>query len=89
MSDSTANATQPKKKPLYARPKFIINCIVVLLFLFLMYQNWASVTINVFFAEDIRVPASLAYIAFAILGFAAGWLMRMSKSKAKPKETQK
>jgi uncharacterized integral membrane protein len=84
MTDATEKT--PSKKPLYTRPKFISTIIVAIIFLILMFQNWQSVSINIFFITDRQVPAALLYIAFALIGFVVGWLLCKSKANAKSKK---
>ncbi len=68
-----------KKKPIYTRPKFIVSMIAVVIFLILIFQNWESVSVNLFFMTDRQVPAALMYIAFSLIGFIVGWLVRRPK----------
>ena len=83
MTDSTSidTPTLPSKakKPLYTRPKCIVSCIAAIAFLILIFQNWNSVSINLFFMTDRQVPAALLYIGFSLVGFVVGWLVRRPK----------
>ncbi len=81
MTDST-HPTPPEspKKPIYTRPKFIISAISGIIFLILIFQNWESVSVDLFFITDVKLPASIAYIVFALIGFIVGWLVKKPKS---------
>ena len=87
MNDTTptdASKLPPKsKKPIYTRPKFILSMIAGVIFLILIFQNWASVPVSLFFMTDEPVPASLMYIAFSLIGFIVGWLVKRPKSSSK------
>ena len=85
MSETSDIPKQPPiaKKPLYTRPKFIISMIAGVVFLILIFQNWASVSVNLFFMTDQQVPAALMYIVFALIGFIVGWLVKRPKSSSK------
>lgn len=80
MSD-TSEAPKPIKKPIYTRPKFIAWTFVVIVFLFLIFRNLETVTMDVFFMP-LRAPAALLYLIFAIIGFMVGWLVRKPKKQA-------
>ncbi len=88
MNDTTpADAPKPlakPKKPIYTRPKFIFSMIAGVIFLILIFQNWAPVSVNLFFITDWQVPGSLLYIAFSFIGFIVGWLLRRPQSGSKP-----
>jgi uncharacterized integral membrane protein len=74
---------KPSKKPLYTRPKFIASMIASVIFLILIFQNWEDVSINIFFMVDKKVPGSLLYIIFSLIGFIVGWLLKRPKTHAK------
>ena len=82
MSDTpdTPTPPAPEKKPLYTRPKFILSMIAGVIFLILIFQNWSPVPISLFFMTDKEVPAALLYIAFSLIGFVVGWLVKRPKS---------
>jgi len=82
MSDQPA--TEKPKKPIYTRPKFILSMIASVIFLILIFQNWEDVSINIFFMVDKKVPGSLLYIIFSLIGFIVGWLLKRPKSSSKP-----
>ncbi|MDF1809590.1 MAG: LapA family protein [Phycisphaerales bacterium] len=77
MSETTEQVKT--KKSLYKRPKFIASMIAIVIFLILIFQNWASVSVNLFFMTEKQVPASIMYIAFSLIGFIVGWLVRRPK----------
>ena len=81
MSDTTdiPDAPKPKKKPIYTRPKFIFSMIAGVIFLILIFQNWESVSVDLFFMTDKQVPAALLYIGFSFVGFLVGWLVKRPK----------
>ena len=81
----TPTPSAPKKKPLYTRPKFIISLIAAVIFLILIFQNWAPIPVSMFFVTDKQVPAALLYIGFSLIGFIVGWLVKRPKST--PKDT--
>jgi uncharacterized integral membrane protein len=87
MNDTTpadAPKLPPKsKKPIYTRPKFILSMIAAVIFLILIFQNWASVSVNMFFMTDRQVPAALMYVGFSLVGFIVGWLVKRPKHPAK------
>lgn len=85
MNDSTTKPAppEPKGKPFYTRPKFIMSAIAGVVFLILIFQNWKSVSVNLFFVTDLQIPAALVYIACAIIGFSVGWLLKRSHAAAK------
>jgi len=76
---SEATEAVKTKKPVYKRPKFIASMIATVIFLILIFQNWASVSVNLFFMTEKQVPASIMYIAFSFIGFIVGWLVRRPK----------
>ncbi|MBL4808936.1 MAG: DUF1049 domain-containing protein [Phycisphaerales bacterium] len=76
-------ATTPKIKPIYMRPKIIALAIASVIFLILIFQNWESVSVDLFFMTDKKVPAALLYIAFSLVGFVVGWLIKRPKSASK------
>ena len=84
MSDTPETPTPPtpKKKPLYTRPKFIAWFFIVVVFLVLILRNMETITMDVFFMP-LRAPAALLYIAFSLIGFAVGWLVKRPKSSSK------
>jgi len=79
----TPDTQKPSKKPIYTRPKFILSMIAAVIFLILIFQNWAPVSVNLFFMTDRLVPGSLLYIAFSLIGFIIGWLIKAGKSTKK------
>lgn len=81
MNEKTDSPKQPTKsnKPIYLRPKFIISMFAGIVFLILIFQNWESVSVDLFFMTDKQVPAALLYIGFSLVGFVVGWLMKRSK----------
>jgi uncharacterized integral membrane protein len=84
--DTTApTPPEPKGKPFYLKPRFILGCVAAVIFLILMFQNWSSIAISIFFWET-TAPAAVLYTAFAILGFIVGGLasrLKAARSKAK------
>lgn len=89
MSDSTTRPTppEPKGKPFYTRPKFIMSAIAAIIFLVLIFQNWSTVDLNLFFVTDLQVPGAIVYICFSLIGFAVGWLVaRTQHARAKKKK---
>jgi uncharacterized integral membrane protein len=81
-----AESKPAKKKQFYTRPKFIASCIIAVMFLILMFQNWQSVGFNVFFWEK-QIPAAVLYFVFALIGFVVGWLLCKSKASSKSKKS--
>jgi len=89
MNDSTTKPTapEPKGKPFYTRPKFIMSAIAAVIFLILIFQNWSTVNLNLFFVTDLQVPGAIVYIAFSLIGFTVGWLVaRAQHARAKKKK---
>lgn len=84
--NETNDTSKPKKtkKPIYTRPRFIASCVVAVVFLILMFQNWQAVSFNVFFWER-QIPATVLYFIFALIGFIVGWLLRKNKAQSKSK----
>ncbi len=86
MNDTTpadAPKLPPKnKKPIYTRPKFIASIIASVIFLILIFQNWDSTTIDVFFWKT-SAPAALLYLGFSLIGFVVGWLVKRPKQSSK------
>ena len=82
MNDTTpADAPKPPpkaKKSIYTRPKFIFSMIAAVIFLILIFQNWDSTTIDIFFWKT-SAPAALLYLIFSLIGFIVGWLVRHPK----------
>lgn len=79
----TPTPPKPKKKPIYTRPKFILSMIAGIIFLILIFQNWDAVDIRIFFWKQEGVPAALPYLAFSLIGFIVGWLVRRPKPTSK------
>ena len=75
--------TEPKTKAWYFKPKAIITAIASVIFLILIFQNWESVSVDLFFMTDKKVPAALLYIAFSLIGFGVGWVVRRPKAAGK------
>lgn len=69
-----------KVRAWYLKPKAIVTAIAVVIFLILIFQNWESVSVDLFFMTDKEVPAALLYIAFSLIGFGVGWVVRRPKS---------
>jgi uncharacterized integral membrane protein len=74
---------KPTKKPIYTRPKFILSMIAGVIFLILIFQNWDSSSIDIFFWKT-SAPAALLYLIFSLIGFIVGWLLKRPKSSSKP-----
>jgi uncharacterized integral membrane protein len=79
----TPDLPKPTKKPLYTRPKFIASMIAGVIFLILIFQNWDSSSIDIFFWKT-SAPAALLYLIFSLIGFIVGWLLKRPKSSSKP-----
>ncbi len=73
---------KPTKKPIYTRPKFIASMIAGVIFLILIFQNWDSMPIDIFFWKA-QLPAALLFLIFSAIGFVVGWLVRRPKTTAK------
>lgn len=84
MNDSTTKPTppEPKGKPFYTRPKFIMGAIAGIIFLILIIQNSQSTAIDIFFWEA-TAPAALLYLIFSLVGFGVGWLLKRSHAASK------
>lgn len=84
MTDNTDTPTPPalKKKPLYTKPKFILSMIAAVIFLILIFQNWDSMPIDIFFWKA-ELPAALLFLIFSLVGFIIGWLVKHSKQSSK------
>ncbi len=84
MNDSTIKPTppEPKSKPFYTRPKFIMGAIAGIIFLILIIQNSQSIVIDIFFWEA-TAPAALLYLIFSLVGFGVGWLLNRSRAAAR------
>jgi len=78
----TPTPPTPKKKPLYTRPRFIVSAIAAIIFLILIFQNWDAVDLRILFWKQEGVPAALPYLAFSLIGFTVGWLVRRPRSAA-------
>lgn len=88
MNDSTTKPIppEPKGKPFYLKPKFIMGAIAAIIFLILIIQNSQSTIIDVFFWEA-NAPAALLYIIFSLVGFTVGWLLcRSQNARSKNKK---
>lgn len=87
MNDSTTKPTppEPKGKPFYTRPRFIMGAIAGVIFLILIIQNSQSIVIDIFFWEA-SAPAALLYLIFSLVGFAVGWLLKRSHAAAKARK---
>ncbi len=72
--------TESKTKAWYLRPKTIITAIAAVIMLILIFQNWESVSVHIFFWIQ-PVPASLMYLFFAAAGFAAARITLRTKPK--------
>jgi len=73
---------KPTKKPLYTRPKFIASMIASVIFLILIFQNWDSMPIDIFFWKA-ELPAAALFLIFSLIGFIVGWLLKRPKTHAK------
>lgn len=82
--DSTSKQynSEPKGKPFYTRPKFIMAVIAGIIFLILIIQNSQPTAIDIFFWEA-TAPAALLYLIFSLVGFGVGWLVKQSHAAAK------
>jgi uncharacterized integral membrane protein len=80
---STPTTSEPKKKPIYTRPKFILSMICAVIFLILIFQNWDAVDIRIFFWKQEAIPAAIPYLLFSLIGFVVGWLVRKPKKPFK------
>lgn len=79
---------KPVSKPIYTRPKFIGSMFAAIIFLVLIFQNWETTTIGIFFWKA-TLPRSVFYLIFALIGFVVGWLIRRPKPVAvKPKKAE-
>ncbi len=89
MTEHTTSPTppEPKGKPFYLKPKFIMGAIAAVIFLILIIQNSQSTIIDVFFWEA-NAPAALLYLIFSLLGFTVGWLVCRSQN-ARAKRSKK
>jgi len=72
--------TETKTKAWYLRPKAIITAIAAVIMLILIFQNWESVSVHIFFWIQ-PVPASLMYLFFAVAGFVAARITLRTKSE--------
>lgn len=73
--------TQAKTpRPFYLRARFIMGCLVAVVFLILVFQNLDSVDVRIFFWKQ-PMPAALPYIVFSLLGFVVGWILRHARAK--------
>ena len=81
MNNETTTPTppEPKGKPFYLKPKFIMGAIAGIIFLILIIQNSQSTIIDVFFWEA-NAPAAMLYLIFSLLGFTVGWLVCRSQN---------
>ncbi|MFG0313473.1 MAG: lipopolysaccharide assembly protein LapA domain-containing protein [Phycisphaerales bacterium] len=85
MNNETTTPTppEPKGKPFYLKPRFIMGAIAGIIFLILIIQNSQRTVIDVFFWEA-NAPAALLYLIFSLLGFTVGWLVcRSQNARAK------
>lgn len=89
MNNETTTPTppEPKGKPFYLKPKFIMGAIAGIIFLILIIQNSQSTIIDVFFWEA-NAPAAMLYLIFSLLGFTVGWLVCRSQN-ARAKRSKK
>ncbi len=76
---STPTPPEPKGKPFYLKPKFIMGAIAGVIFLILIIQNSQTTVIDVFFWEA-NAPAAMLYLIFSLLGFVVGWLLSRSQN---------
>lgn len=76
---TTPTPPEPKGKPFYLKPKFIMGAIAAVIFLILIIQNSQSTVIDVFFWEA-NAPAAMLYLIFSLLGFVVGWLLCRSQN---------
>jgi len=81
MSDQSAAKTETKTKAWYLKPKAVLAAIAAVILLILVFQNWESVSVRIFFWTQ-SVPASLMYVFFAVAGFAAARITLRTKPKA-------
>jgi uncharacterized integral membrane protein len=84
---STPTPPEPKGKPFYLKPKFIMGAIAGVIFLILIIQNSQTTVIDVFFWEA-NAPAAMLYLIFSLLGFVVGWLLCRSQN-ARARRTSK
>ncbi len=70
------------KKPMYTRPKFIVSMIAGVIFLILIFQNWDSMPIDIFFWKA-ELPAAILFLIFSLIGFTVGWLLKRPKTAEK------
>lgn len=75
----TPTPPEPKGKPFYLKPKFIMGAIAAIIFLILIIQNSQTTIIDVFFWEA-NAPAAMLYLIFSLLGFGVGWLVCRSQN---------
>ena len=80
---SDTQSTEPKEKPFYTRPKFIMGAFVTVVLLVLVLQNMGPATISIFFWKA-SVPAAIVYVLCAIIGFGAAKITARPR-KDKPK----
>lgn len=88
MSNESISPTppEPKGKPFYLKPKFIMGAIAGIIFLILIFQNWEDVELDLFFITDLLVPAAVVYFVFSLIGFVVGYLVcRSQNARAKRK----
>ena len=86
MNNETTTPTppEPKGKPFYLKPKFIMGVIAGVIFLILIFQNWEDVELDLFFITDLLVPAAIVYFVFSLIGFVVGYLVcRSQNARAK------
>jgi uncharacterized integral membrane protein len=85
MNDNPTTPTppEPKAKPFYLKPRFIMGAVAGIIFLILIIQNSQTTVIDVFFWEA-NAPAAMLYLIFSLLGFTVGWLVcRSQNARAK------
>tara|TARA_E500000318_G_scaffold5598_1_gene5693 strand:- start:18151 stop:18423 length:273 start_codon:yes stop_codon:yes gene_type:complete len=81
---TTPTPPEPKGKPFYLKPKFIMGVIAGVIFLILIFQNWEDVELDLFFITDLLVPAAIVYFVFSLIGFVVGYLVcRSQNARAK------
>ncbi len=80
MSEQAGTKADPKRTAWYLKPKAILTAIAAVILLILVFQNWESVSVRIFFWTQ-SVPASLMYVFFAVAGFVAARITLRTKPK--------
>jgi uncharacterized integral membrane protein len=82
-SNPTPTPPEPKGKPFYLKPRFIMGAIAGIIFLILIFQNWDGVDLRILFWKQEGVPAAIPYLAFSLIGFVVGWFTKRSHAARK------